>query len=588
MSLYSELKRRNVFRVALLYVVASWLLLQVTDVGISILDLPGWAGRFVFLLLVIGFPLVMVFSWVYEITPEGIKREKEVPVDDSIVAETARKLNTAVIVLLLLALGGMIADRLIPEGRPGESVLTADDTDATDLPELSIAVLPFADMSPDSSNEYFSDGLSEELLNLLAKIPELQVAARTSAFSFKGSNADIRDIAEKLQVAHVLEGSVRKSGDKIRVTAQLIRASNGYHLWSDTWDRELTDIFAIQDEIAAAVVDELKVTLLGDVPRARVTDPRAYELYLQSNALANLVTREALEESVLLLNEALAIDPDFAAAWAALGTRQTNQISRGFLSREVGAERARLSNQRALEIDPINARAMSGLAWIAMYFEWDFAKAAELIDKARALESGSVRVLNTAAALSGSFGRYDKQIPLLESALERDPLALNVLHNLAIAYSNNGRLEEAFECIDGMRAVEPDSFFIDHDYAWLTWFSGDAESALELFTAVGGPNGNWGRIFALKDLGRDDEIAEAFDLLRESGARPLQIASAYAYIGEHDIAFAEFDRAVEARDSWLIEIRGFRFLDPLHDDPRWEALLRRVGISDADAERIGI
>ena len=364
MSLFAELKRRNVFRVALLYLVASWLIIQVADVGISLLGLPLWTGRLVFLLLAIGFPLVMVFSWAYEITPDGLKKEKDVAYDESITHATARKLNTAVIVLLVFALGGMVADRLVPEQvapvKSAVDLTTESGPDATSPSRQSIAVLPFVNMSADQDNEYFSDGLSEELLNLLAKIPELKVAARTSAFSFKGTDASIPKIADELNVAHVLEGSVRKSGDEIRITAQLIKAADGYHLWSETWDRKLTDIFAIQDEIAAAVVGALKVTLLGEVPRARVTDPRAYEFFLRSKSAANLSTEEGLEQAALLLNDSLAIDPEYAEAWAELATVQINQTGQGFVVRDVGFERARISNERALQIEPNQARALSG------------------------------------------------------------------------------------------------------------------------------------------------------------------------------------------------------------------------------------
>jgi len=336
MSIFSELKRRNVFRVALLYLVASWLILQVTDVGISLLGLPVSSGRLIFLLLAVGFPLVVLFSWAYEITPDGLKKESEVQPDESITAHTAKKLNSAVIILLVLSLAALLADRLIPETAsiiaPGATAVTPGNS----APEQSIAVLPFVNMSADQDNEYFSDGLSEELLNLLAKIPELQVAARTSAFRFKGSDAGIGEIAGKLNVAHVLEGSVRKSGTEIRITAQLIKASDGYHLWSQTWDRTLNDVFAIQDEIAAAVVAALKVTLLGEVPHARVTDSEAYSLYLQSKAYSDKASKEGFEEAVALLTQALAIDPEYADAWVELGTVQTNQTGAGHVPEAEG------------------------------------------------------------------------------------------------------------------------------------------------------------------------------------------------------------------------------------------------------------
>jgi len=588
MSLFSELKRRNVFRVALLYLVGSWLIMQVADVGISLLGLPLWTGRFVFLLVAIGFPLVMVFSWAYEITPDGLRKEKEVERDASITAVTARKLNTAVVVLLLLSLGGMVADRLIPEKTAAVESTVAAAPGVTGPSDQSIAVLPFVNMSADKENEYFSDGLSEELLNLLAKIPELQVAARTSTFSFKGADASIPEIALKLNVAHVLEGSVRKSGDKIRITAQLIKASDGYHLWSETWDRTLLDVFAIQDEIAAAVVDALKVSLLGEVPKTRVTDPRAYELYLKSGAAADLSTEEGFELAAVLLTDALAIDPEYSEAWAALSTVQTNQTGQGFIPRDVGFERARISSERALKIDPVHARAMSGLGWNAMYWDRDFDEAARLIRKARQLEPGNASVLNTYAVLTGVFGRREPMMSLYEDALERDPVAMAVLSNLAGAYMSNDRDADAEVIIDRMRAIEPDSAWVHLNQAWLHWWRGDAEAALDAFTELGGSIGRWASAFALYDLGRDDEVAAIIQEFIEDAGRPTQTAVLFAYIGETDMAFEWFDRAYEERDDWLIEIRMYSGLESLYDDPRWEKLLERIGISDADAERIDL
>jgi adenylate cyclase len=585
MSLFFELKRRNVFRVALLYAVASWLILQVTDVGMSLLGLPEWTGRFVFFLLLIGLPLVILFSWAYEITPEGLKKESEVSRDESITLETARKLNTAVVVLLVLAIGGLVVDRLIPEQSvPSESTVAVDEPDAEAI-EKSIAVLPFVNMSSDSENEYFSDGLSEELLNLLARIPELQVAARTSAFSFKGVDADITEIADKLNVAHVLEGSVRKSGDQIRITAQLIKASNGYHLWSETWDRTLVDIFAIQDEIAAAVVDALKVELLGEVPHAQVTDPRAYELYLQSRAAANLFTKEGLEQAAGLLTEALAIDPDYADAWSALGVMQTNLTGQGHMAPEVGFARAKTSSERALKLDPRNVRAITGLAWISMYYDWDFKAAAQYIAEARRIEPGNASVLNTTAVLNGVFGRRDAMISYYEEALAKDPMSMSVLGNLAGAYLNTNP-QRTRELVERMRALEPDSLNVPVFSAWAEQFDGNAEIALERFEQMDDVNGAWGRALSYWDLGMDAESDAAIQDLIDMEAHPTRIAVAYAHRDDHDSAFRWLETGFEQRDDWLIEIRLYKALDNLADDPRWEALLARLGILDEDATRI--
>jgi TolB-like protein/Tfp pilus assembly protein PilF len=585
MSFFSELKRRNVFRVALLYAVASWLILQVTDVGMSLLGLPDWTGRFVFFLLLIGFPLVVLFSWAYEITPEGLKKEREVPRDESITRETARKLNTAVVVLLVLAIGGLVVDRLVPEqGAQLESTTAVNNTEAETI-ENSIAVLPFVNMSSDAENEYFSDGLSEELLNLLARIPELQVAARTSAFSFKGVDADITEIADKLNVAHVLEGSVRKSGDQIRITAQLIKASDGYHLWSETWDRTLVDIFAIQDEIAAAVVDALKVELLGEVPHAPVTDPRAYELYLQSRAASNLFTREGLEQAAGLLTEALAIDPDYAEAWSALGVIQTNLTGQGHMPPDVGFARAKSSAERALKLDPANVRAITGLAWISMYYDWDFRAAAQYLGEARRIEPGNASVLNTSAVLNGVFGRRDAMISLYEEALAKDPMSMSVLGNLAGAYLNTNP-QKTRELVEQMRALEPDSLNVPLFAAWAEQFDGNAEIAVEQFKQMDDVNGAWGRALGYWDLGMDAESDAAIEELIQMNAHPTRIAVAYAHRDDHDNAFQWLETGFEERDDWLIEVRLYKAMDNLADDPRWEDLLSRLSIGDEDAAEI--
>jgi TolB-like protein/Flp pilus assembly protein TadD len=589
MSLFSELKRRNVFRVALLYVVASWIILQVADLGISLLGLPVSSGRLVFLLLAAGLPLVLVFSWVYEITPEGLKKEKDIDRSKSVTDQTARKLDAAVIVLLVIGLGALGLDRLVPE-RAADFVETDAATGAAAaVPEKSIAVLPFVNISADQDNEYFSDGLSEELLNLLAKIPELQVAARTSAFRFKNSNASINDIAEQLNVAHVLEGSVRKSGNEIRITAQLIKASDGYHLWSHTWDRTLHDVFAIQDEIAAAVVAALRISLLGEMPKVRSTDPRAYELYLQSRRAANLHSKEGLEQSVALLTEALAIDPDYADAWTELSRTHTNMTGSAFVLPADGYPRAEAAALRALAIDPQSARALSNLGWLAMYWEWDMPKAAMLIRQAKALEPGNASILNAYAVLNFAFARGDAGISIYKEALNLDPLAISVLANLTGTYLNENRLDDAAELVERIRQVEPQSTWVPVMSGWVENLRGNSETALEYFAeAPDGPSA-WGRAITHYDLGQDAASDAALEELKEVAGYEIQVATVYAYRKHIDEAFEWLDRAYESHDGSMIEIRMYKVLfAPLHDDPRWHALVEKLGLSDEVATTIGL
>ena len=305
MSLFAELRRRNVFRTALLYLVASWVLMQVAELLFDVLDLPAWTTRLVLGLLVLGFVPALVLSWIYELTPEGVKRAHEVAPGDSIAARSSRRINVLIVALLAVAIGLQLWDRL---GRMNASREAAARTSVgaesarSTRPQgrgvdaaVSIVVLPFVNVSDDKQNEYFSDGLTEELLNLLANIPGLRVIARTSSFAYKGKDVKVADVARELDVDHLLEGSVRKAGDRIRITAQLVRASDSSHLWSETYDRELEDVFAVQDEISKEVVSALRVRLLGsDTAQpgpGGTSNPKAYEEFLRALYLLNRVRK---------------------------------------------------------------------------------------------------------------------------------------------------------------------------------------------------------------------------------------------------------------------------------------------------------
>ncbi|MDX2427092.1 MAG: hypothetical protein QNK22_00185, partial [Xanthomonadales bacterium] len=268
MSFFNELRRRNVFRVGIAYAIVAWLLLQVSDTLVPALHLPEWFNSGVVFVLIIGFPIAMIFAWAFEMTPEGIKKEKDVDRSQSMTTVTGQKLNNAIIGILVLALAYFVIDKFLLQPKiSAERSVAVEQASETDEPiEQSIAVLPFVDLSANNDNEYFSDGLTEELLNILANIKELRVAGRTSSFAFKGKDEDLRSIGEKLNVVSILEGSVRKDDkrNRVRITAQLVNVENGFHLWSETYDRDLNDIFAIQDEIAHEVARALRITLLGE------------------------------------------------------------------------------------------------------------------------------------------------------------------------------------------------------------------------------------------------------------------------------------------------------------------------------------
>jgi TolB-like protein len=449
MSFLEEIKRRNVAKVAILYIVASWLLLQVTDVLSSLLQVPDWAGPFVVMLLILGFVPALIFSWVYEMTPEGLKREKDVDRSRSITSHTGRKINILIIVLLVLAIATVLIDRLIPheaavaeapvEGQAPEAD-SPESTDSTELaaakfapaPDRSIAVLPFVNMSGNQENEYFSDGLTEELLNVLAKMEGLRVAARTSSFRFKGEVGDPAEIGQALNVNHLLEGSVRQSGERIRITAQLINASDGYHLWSETYDRTLTDVFAIQDEISKAVARALEVRLLGgaeaaDAVRVATANMDAYNAYLKGTQLLAGSGVETYRAAEAQFKEALRLDPDFAAAHAGLARAWVDLANWGTLNIQETLPRVQEQIDKALAIDSDLPDAWVLKAWIRYNFDPrspDRAGTEEALRRALALEPGNVRASEWLAFTLDRMGKRSEAVEVLEKAIERDPLSV--------------------------------------------------------------------------------------------------------------------------------------------------------------------
>ena len=478
----------------------------------------------------------------------------------------------AAVAIGLLVLGAVVAAFMIVSRRPTTSL--------TAIPEKSIAVLPFVNMSEDKANEYFSDGISEELLNLLAKIPQLQVTARTSSFSFKGKEVAIPEIARTLHVANVLEGSVRKAGNSVRITAQLIKAGTDTHLWSQTYDRKLDDIFAIQDEIAADVVKQLKVTLLGAAPKARTTDPEAYALYLQAVQLGRPFTAEAFQQSDALYRKVLAIDPRYAPAWYGLARNFGSETGQGLLPGKEGFAQAREAAVKALAIDPDYAPAHAQLGWIAMYGDNDLAGAALHLERALAIDPADLRVLTTSATLLQSLGRLDEALALEEAAVRRDPVNVTTLFNLAYHQRMAGRLDAAIASFRTVLSLSPSNGGAHCQLGVALLLKGDAKGALaeieqetsEIYKMIGLP-------MAYHALGRkaDSDAALAALIAKYEKDAPSNIAGVYAYRGEADKAFAWLDKAVEYGDGGLGEIVTDNLFDKIHADPRWLPFLRKIG-----------
>ncbi|WP_439106204.1 tetratricopeptide repeat protein [Congregibacter sp.] len=445
MSFLGELKRRNVFRVAGVYTVVGWLLVQVAATVEEAIALPAWFDAVVLSFLVIVFPIALIFAWAFELTPDGIKRTSSVDEDESITAQTGSKLDVVLIISFLLFAGAMVMPRFLGEGTPAESPAVvasansaAEDGKPADTPvviadpntppDASIAVLPFADLSPRGDQEYFADGISEELLNVLAKVKALKVAGRTSSFSFKGRNEDLKEIGRVLKVAHILEGSVRSQGDRVRVTAQLIQVSDGYHLWSETYDGNLSDIFAVQDDIAqqilVALKEQLVVVAAPEVAPATRTDVTAYGLFLEARDLIYTRDEAKLTRAKALLDQVISIDPEYAPSYSARAKAylllSDRPRSYGKIPVQESSNKAEADVTMALELDPnlADAHAVRGL-------------------------------------LNDNLGNPDFALASLRRALELNPNSLDARNWLSISLQNSGRMREAVDELEVLLEIDP-------------------------------------------------------------------------------------------------------------------------------------
>jgi len=453
-SLLQELQRRNVFRVALGYIVSCWLLAQVADFVLDNIGAPDWVIQTIMLVLALGFPVVVFFAWAYEVTPEGIKRESAVDRTQSITHVTARKLDRAIIAVLLIAVGYFILDKVYlsrtgeamptqaqvqpaAEPGPGPAQVAAD-------PTPSIAVLPFVNMSEDASNEYFSDGLSEEILNLLAKVSGLKVIARTSSFAFKGKNQDLREVGDALGVRNVLEGSVRKSGERVRITAQLINVEDGAHIWSESYDRTLTDIFAIQDDVAAAIVDALKIHVGNTPNRGRPTESiAAYDLFLQAKSFwrSEEYSEVSFTDAAASLRAAIELDPQFAEAYEQLAAVYWNMAGT-YVKAGEGQRLTYEAAGRALELDPdlTLARALYRSADLENY---SWAGEIEAFEQGLQKQPSNIEMLDALAFDLMEAGYFTEAAQYAERQAALDPLARLATRRYAESLVSLGRLDEA-------------------------------------------------------------------------------------------------------------------------------------------------
>lgn len=565
MSFFNELKRRNVLRVAAGYVVVAWLVVQVVETIFPAFGFGDEAIRFVVIAFAVGFIPVVVFAWVFEWTPDGLRKDEDARTVKPAVTAAAKRWDRIVMVILAAAVAFFVYERMQPE--PGHS----------------IAVLPFVDRSMSSDQAYLSDGVSEGVLDLLARIPELWVTARSASFSFRNQEIGIPEIARQLDVNYILEGSVGRSGDALRISAQLIEVASQRVLWSNTYDRTLGDIFAIQDEIAADVVGNLRVELLGELPRAHRTTTEVFRLTLQAKAQHHLRTSESLRLAESLFDEALTLDPNYLPALQARITTDDYLMREGLISREEGLRRWETVRERILAINPDDGVVNGFLAYASVFEDRDFAQAATQVRTALTNAPNHYEALRTVGGIARRTGHADAAVALHERAYQLDPLCNNCLWNLSESYLAAGMLDEALAAKTKLRAFNQGGTY---HYGLIKLLKGEPEAALEVFdeSLERGANisGLSGRARAMYDLGELEEFeATLAELESDWGDEdPGSVAGVYAWTGRSGEAFEWLEKYFEQDESDLRKHFFAPYFWNIVDDPRWADLRRRADMSE--------
>jgi TolB-like protein/Tfp pilus assembly protein PilF len=594
MQLFAELKRRNVFRVGIAYLVSAWLVIQVVETIFPPFGFGDAAIRAVVITLGIGLIPVLAISWVFELTPEGLKLDKDVDRAQSVTQHTGKMLDRAILAVLALAVVYFAVDKFVLDpARDAEQLQSARQAGRSEaiiasVGNRSIAVLPFADMSPANDQTYFSNGIAEELLNLLATIPEVRVTSRSSAFSLQGKGLSIPEIAEQLRVSYVLDGSVRKAGDQVRISAQLIDAQSDTQLWSRNFDRTLQNIFQIQDEIAGDVVDQIKGTLNISLPEQRQTDPVAYSLFLQGREQLRQGTVDSYDKAIELYKRVLEIDPNYPAAWEEMASAYQSQAITGLRPPAEGFEMAREAALAAIEVDPSYAPAYGTLAFMAQYYRADLAAATKYLQRALELAPNDAGLMGNGGMLLQNIGRPEEGLRPIEYKVELDPLSAGWQYTLGIAYIAAGRFDKAVQAFETTINLSPEFSLAHYNLGVALMLAGNPTAAVAALREE--PREDWrlaGLTMALFDQDRQQADAanasSASDMAlvqlleKYSGNMAYNIGYVYAYLGATDSAFAWLEKAVEVEDAGLGEILSQPLFENLHDDPRWLPFLRKLG-----------
>ncbi len=592
---FTELKRRNVIRMAGLYLVGAWLIIQVASTMLPAFNLPSWALRDLIITLAIAFMPALIFSWIFELTPQGLKRDDEVSPGQSIAPQTGRRMDRMIIVVLVLALGYFAVDKFVLTPRRQFASGLSPNESRHDVQTRSVAVLPFDNLSGDKENEYFSDGISEELLTVLQKIPGLHVAARTSAFSFKDKKASAQEIGQKLEVANLVDGSVRKSGDTVRIAARLSRAATGEQLWSESYTRDLKDVFAVQSEIAQTIVAQLNAKLDGSAVAQQVqqavrggtSNPEAYEQFLQGRYFLNRFSIADFDKARAFLERACQLDPKFPLAWAALSqvwslqTGWSDKLTRAQFS--AGLAQARDAADRALELAPDLPEALTAKFSIQFLYDFDWKGGAETIKRAQALAPSDPVILISAAEVAVIFRDYRGAVDLARQAVALDPVNAQVRVYLANALLQARRPADSRAEYERVAELNPSTPWAFAGQGVTYLFEGKNAEAL---AAAERETTEFARLVvsavALWNLDRKEESDATLATLIKDDADigAFQIAEVYSGRGDKDQAFAWLDRARRQQDAGLAYFPNDPLLDPLRSDPRWAAFQRTMGLAE--------
>jgi TolB-like protein/Tfp pilus assembly protein PilF len=577
-ALFGELKRRNVYKVAAAYAVVAWLLMQVASQIFPFFEIPNWVVRLVVLLLIIGFPIALIIAWAFETTPEGIKRTEA--------ADAAGQRSRGGAWIYIVLIGVALSVGLFFVGRYTAGHGTSQVRDVTTAsPEKSIAVLPLINESGDPKDEYFSDGLSEELIAALAQISGLKVIGRSSSFRFKERKEEPKTIGEKLGVSTLLDGTVRKQGDRVRIVAELVNAGDGIQLWTRTFDRQLKDIFAVQEEIARAVAESLKVTLLGS-GSAQISAPKnveAHNAYLQGHFHLLRRNVEDYRKAITYYDQAIELDPEYALAYA---ERAEALAFMGDLTgqRPTAYPKARSDAEKAVAIAPALAEARAALGWVRCLVDWKFAEGLAELRRATELSPANPTANDLLARIIVYLGRFDDAERQARHAVELDPLSTVTQGNLARVLFYAGKLDEADAAARRAADLQPAGASSHRWQVLIAAQRGDGKTALR--EAQLEPDEGYRRFelavaqYVVGDRqAADAALADLLAKAREGFA--YQIAEVYAVRGEKDKAFEWLQISFDDRDAGMLSLSVDPLLRGLHDDPRYKNLLAKLGLPAA-------